>query len=588
MKRKLFYFLLSVFSVSSLLALEEVIIRDKPKGGAEIVYAQKLEKRPDGAMRLVIPAEKITVNSEYIRVESPQWKAKKGDDGWYLTPPGALVRFDKDNGNTRADFTMQMFGVKTPQACTMGIVKGLPFELFAFMSAKKGDYNFILHISTKSLDKRAYEDFIVDFYSFEGDEANYSAMGRKYRQWQMSEREVRSLRERAKERPALATTIDNILVRFKHGVKPFNNKVEHQTPENEPKPIIMNTFDEMKNFMLAMKEAGIETADIHSVGWNRGGHDGRWPQMFPVEPEFGGEAKLRDAIKTAHSLGYQITCHTNYTASSKIAENWTEDIVGRELDGSLMARGIWSCGRVYRQCARQAYLVNFERDSKAIADLGFKGLHHIDVVTCMKPEYCFSPEHYCSRADTVKWWEKVMTRSREIFGGFSSEASADFCAKDLDFAFYVSAYPSHFPKRGKDSLISEIVPLWQIAFHGCILSNPFWDTSDATSSYKRTPPFALFENNTDRILKVVEFGGRPCFYWTNYRKEGVKPVVEMYKLYQSLKYLQYEFMDEHRALADGVYLTRYSNGDETVVNYSKKDFKYKKTIIPARSYKLFY
>ncbi len=588
MKKTLLYFISTIVSISSLFALDEVIIRDKPRGEAEIVYVQKLEKRPDGAMRLVIPAEKITVNSEYIRIESPQWKAKKGDEGWYLTPPGALVRFDKDNGNTRADFTMQMFGIKTSQACTMGIVKGLPFELFAFMSAKKGNYNFILHVSTKSLDKRAYEDFIVDFYSFEGDDANYSAMGRKYRQWQMSERGVRSLRERAKERPALAKTIDNILVRFKHGVKPFNKKVEHQTPENEPKPIVMNTFDEMKNFMLAMKEAGIETADIHSVGWNRGGHDGRWPQMFPVEPEFGGETKLRDAIKTAHSLGYQITCHTNYTAASKIAENWTEDIVGRELDGSLMARGIWSCGRVYRQCARQAYLVNFERDCKAILDLGFKGLHHIDVVTCMKPEYCFSPEHYCSRADTVKWWEKVMTRSREIFGGFSSESSADFCAKDLDFAFYVSAYPSHFPKRGKDSLISEIVPLWQIAFHGCILSNPFWDTSDATSSYKRTPPFALFENNTDRILKVVEFGGRPCFYWTNYRKEGVKPIVEMYKLYQPLKYLQYEFMDEHRALADGVYLTRYSNGDETVVNYSKKDFKYKNSIVPAHNYKIFY
>lgn len=29
-------------------------------------------------------------------------------------------------------------------------------------------------------------------------------------------------------------------------------------------------------------------------------------------------------------------------------------------------------------------------------------------------------------------------------------------------------------------------------------------------------------------------------------------------------------MDDHRELADGVFLTRYSNGEETVVNYGDK------------------
>ncbi len=583
MKKLATVIFLLLFVNASLFALDEVIVKNKLRGGSEIVSTVKLEPRTDGAMRLRIPADEITVNSEYIRIESPKWRANKGDDGWYLMPPGFLTKFNVDEGKHRITFMMALFGVKTPQGCTLGIVKGLEHELYAYLTASKGKYNLVLHVSTRTLDKKAYEDFIVDFYDFEGENATYSAMGRKYRQWKMQKCGVRSLRERAKERPALAKSVDNILVRFKHGVKPANKNVEHQTPETEPKPIIMNTFDDMKNFMLAMKEAGIESADIHSVGWNRGGHDGRWPQMFPVEPVFGGEEKLREAIKTAQGLGYQISCHTNYTASAKIANNWTEDIVARELDGSLMARGIWSCGRVYRQCARQAFLVNFENDCKKILDLGFKGLHHIDVISCMRPEYCYSPDHYCSRADTVKWWEKVMTRSRELFGGFSSESFADYGAKDLDFIFYVSAHS----KAKSNPMISEFVPLWQIIYHGCIMSNPFWDTVDASSPHKRDKPFVLFENNEDRILKVIEFGGRPCFYWSNYKKYGVGPVVEMYKLYQSLKYLQYEFMEDHRTLADGVYLTTYSDGSQTVVNYSKSDFKFKGEVVSARGYKLF-
>jgi len=45
------------------------------------------------------------------------------------------------------------------------------------------------------------------------------------------------------------------------------------------------------------------------VGWNRGGHDGRDPQIFPAEPALGGDAGLRETIRHGQSLGYQMVAH---------------------------------------------------------------------------------------------------------------------------------------------------------------------------------------------------------------------------------------------------------------------------------------
>lgn len=55
------------------------------------------------------------------------------------------------------------------------------------------------------------------------------------------------------------------------------------------------------DIMRRMKAEGIDKAEICSVGWNISGHDGRFPQFFPVEPKLGGEAKFREAIAEGKS-----------------------------------------------------------------------------------------------------------------------------------------------------------------------------------------------------------------------------------------------------------------------------------------------
>ncbi|MDD5502386.1 MAG: DUF5696 domain-containing protein, partial [Candidatus Thermoplasmatota archaeon] len=587
MKKILIAGMLIACSTAVFASLDRASVIFKEKEKVPIEEIVQLKEITPNVWRLKIPVSKLDPSKvEYVDVSNLAAEAKKGEDGYFVLPPNILGSFRLDKGSAKGGMAMTMYGMKTPRDCFVAILKGLPYESSTYVDVKDGVYKMKTRTKLDACpNNKPYDDLIIDFYKLDGKDANYSGMGRKYREWQIAEKGVVPLKKRVKFRPELKKSVNDILVRFSHGGKGINKKIEDQTVENEPKINVKNTFDDMIKYMRELKAMGVDDVDVHSVGWNKSGHDGRYPQLFPVEPLFGGEAKLREAIKTAQELGYQITCHTNYTDAFKIADCWDDNLISRNRGGALQKSGVWSGGRAYRPCPRQVLKLRAEKDFDQVAALGFHGLHHIDVITCMTPQPCFSKKHPCSRKDSVDYWCKIMELARAKFGGFSSESSFDFAAKDLDFAFYVSGYPNHMPK--KNELYDRTIPLWEIAFHGIILSNPFWETVDPTQPRDTKGQFAFLHKKWKRVLKVMEHGGRPCFYWMNYKKYGMAPVKEIYDMYQPVKYLQYEFMDEHKELAKDVFMTRYGDGSEIITNYSEVEFPYKGENVNAHEYKLF-
>ena len=48
--------------------------------------------------------------------------------------------------------------------------------------------------------------------------------------------------------------------------------------------------------------------------------------------------------------------------------------------------------------------------------------------------------------------------------------------------------------------------------------------------------------------------------------------------------LQLEFMEDHKKLADGVYLTVYGDGSKVVTNYSETPFAYDGKTVKAKDF----
>lgn len=56
------------------------------------------------------------------------------------------------------------------------------------------------------------------------------------------------------------------------------------------------------------------------------------------------------------------------------------------------------------------------------------------------------------------------------------------------------------------------------------------------------------------------------------REYSAKITKETEDVYSELSYLQYEFMEDHEKIADGVFKTTYSDGSYVIVDYNEKPY----------------
>ncbi len=573
----------ATLSAAQVAGAKTVTLRIKKTNAQPEEKIQTLEKVGPSTYRLKIAMRDISRDIDTIDAVLDTATASKGEEGYFVVSTGVLGTFHEEKGLLEERRNpLPIFGMKNPRGTFVGIVKGLKYEFKTVVDVTHGVYTIFPRFLIKDMVLSPYEDLVVDFCLLDGADANYSGMARAYRAYQLGRGEVRPLRERVKGNPQLAYTADTMFVRVPHGSKSNKAKIENQTPTNEPPVNVSHTFDDLIRIMKGLKALGVEKVEMCSVGWNVRGHDGRYPTLFPVEPAFGGEAKLREAIDCAHGLGYQIVCHCNNTDFYTISDRYNEGDVAKRPDGTVLKGGLWAGGRAHSSCFQRVNDAYVDEDYKRLSELGFKGTFHIDVTSCITPYPCFDPKHPLNRQQTADYMNRIGEKARRTFGGFGSEGPCDHVAKSLDYALYVTAYPQFLGRP--TPLMDRLVPLWQIAYHGIILSNPYYATIDYTfpnaPSNRRSPAL----DQAARRLKVYEFGGRPTFYYSPYK--DLAPIKQAYDEYQPMKYLQYEFMDDHDEIAKDVFLTRYSDGSEVVANYSNKDFSHKGRVVKSMDYQL--
>lgn len=235
---------------------------------------------------------------------------------------------------------------------------------------------------------------------------------------------------------------------------------------------------------------------------------------------------------------------------------------------------VWSSGRAYKICPQRYYELFADEHFDKMRELGFEGIHYMDVITILTLLECHDKNHPLTRRQAAEWYKKLMEKARSVFGGFSSESGYDFAVDALDYAMYTSFFLSG---EGLPEICDEPIPFWQIVYHGIILYNP----GTYTLNY-----IAKGVNNR---LKYFEYGGRPlvCVYanfavgegkdWMGREdikcdsdeelKESVAKIKQMADDYEWLKEVRFAFMESHNHVSDSVYEILYSNGIKITVDY---------------------
>ncbi len=548
--------------------------------GKELPITPEIEK--NGNVTTVKISKALnTEDVKYIDFEYMENIAAAGDEGYMIgANEGSLTYFkEREDAEYVADrYATPVYGAKTADNSFLAIVTGMAYDYLLVTGVKNGKY-YIFPRFTIDGDKM-YEDIVVNFYELEGEDANYSGMARLYRKYQLDRGECVPLAERIKTNPELKYTAESIMIRIRNGWKPCRPPVLEQTPETEPPMHVATDFDRVGDILDELKRQGVDKAELCLVGWNTKGHDGRWPQCFPVEPELGGEEKLRAVIKKAQDMGYQMVCHSNSTDTYSVSELWDKDDLLINKDGSYPKDDpcSWSGGEMYEICPTVAVEQAKEILPK-IADLGFRGTHYIDVLNIVMPRKCYNEKHPLNIKQTIEINREIMKMSQELFGAYSSEGGYDFGAKYQDFALNID----HFANEEHNPLLDEKIPFWQLVYHGIIVSNP---------NMHETLNFSCKKNSDIGKLRLLEYGGRPTFYyntsfvgdWKNNRQEdlicdndemlqkSVSQIKEGYELNKILAVLQPFFMESHEKVEEGVYRTTYSNGTVITVDYNKNSY----------------
>jgi len=549
--------------------------------------------------QITLRAQDVPAGLTQVTIRFDEFTGQAGEDGFFVVPSlsntntSALVAF-REREDTESVFRnqiMPIFAVSHGGDGFLAVVSGMVFEYELVVGVKDGGYylypRFILN------DGRLLEDVTIHLLPVA--DASYSALARRYRQYQLERGACRPLRERVKEQPVLAEAARGLEVRVRFGWKPPVNDVPEQPPETEPPLHVALTFDRCRDILDEFKRQGIKDAEFCLVGWNRAGHDGAFPDLFPVEKAFGGEAGLVRLIGHAKDLGYLIAAHTLPPFAFSLAERYDPDDLLLDKEGKPnvggYTRGL-SGGIPRYVCSKVSHEKLVTQDFKDMAHLGFRGIHYLDVMNIVRPLGCCNPLHPITSTETGEWRTKSLELARQSGGGSASEGAWDFCIGSLDYALYTYFLPLRNPKL--PDICDCLIPFWHIAYHGIVLYN--LSSSTVNQAIKSDPTLPL---------QNLEFGGRPlAYFYSKFRAEGsdwmgeedlrcdtdeelcdnVAKLKQDYDNYAQVRDLQFEFLDEHHLLAPGVAYTRYSNGTVIVVNRSEAPFAWEGRTVPELSF----
>lgn len=586
--------LLILMTVCSAFAFADITVFTAVKGGKHTTHTIKLEEH-QGAMRAKIPASSVPKNAHSITLTPDFMRAKVGEKGFFILPNGMYGDFKKRDItdkkfrkiHTRQTMTA-LSGFGKGDVAYMAIAKGMRFECRTEVNYEKNKYQMRFYFDLNNLP--VYEDLIIDFYTLKGDDANYSAMGRLYRKLKLESGEVKPITKRAT--PELMYASQAPEIRIRQAWKPYPSPVPEQTEATEPPLKVKVTFDRVSQIIDELKRQGVEKAQICLVGWNKSGHDGRWPQTFPVEEKLGGQEKLEKLVKKAQSMGYQIVCHSNAVGACSIADCFDINMMSHDRYGKVRKSNVWSGGQFYRLCPKKYHETLSKDNINRISKLGFKGLHYIDVISTINPVGCHNPLHPTTSKESGEYWAKELDDAKKLFGGIASEGGYDYIAGHLDYGLYITFFLKKIPP-----MADRYAPIWHIIYNGIIMSNAATDTVN----YSIKP--------REDAMKVVEFATRPSFYFysafaTNADDnwmgkvdlscdtdeamvKSVSAIKKGYDLLQEIGHLQYAFFEEHKEVEPNVFLSRFSDGTEIICNYTDSDKKYKGEKIAPKSYKVF-
>lgn len=359
---------------------------------------------------------------------------------------------------------LNCFGIKTPRfsMCAVVVAGEYDAEVVA-RSHWESDRQYSVHSGFvyrwAEKDTLNTSDRTVRYFLLSPLEDGWSSYARRYRAILRSERNLRTWDQKLTDHPALEHLSKSFLIKIFQGHKEI-------TPEGTGEYHSCTSFDEAQTILQQMKDDGISIITAQMVGWNCEGHDGRYPQRFPVNETEGGEEGFRRLLQWAKTQNILLSVHDNCYDAYRRADNFDEKDLIVLGDGKIWRNIPWSGGHSYKICPLRGanYL---KEDFRKMRELGIDGHYYLDALGAFYP--CESSEHPANRKEFLGAMREILKFTRLSFGSLNVEIPFGpfFDIIDgtyLDDNVYFLDAHSDFRKHW----IDETVPFLAIALHNSV------------------------------------------------------------------------------------------------------------------------
>lgn len=580
-------------------AAEEATVRLNIKDGGLRTERVALETVSGNHCRFVYAKEKIKEDVVSIDVIPDFMTAKKGDDGYWIDARGAYGLFDRDAGayaNDRAGW-MPIFGLKKGASLWYGQVMKWRCDYTFRVDATDGCYRAYPRFDVAKLRDYypVYQDIVVDFRRLDGAESDYVGYAKAYRKYQFEHAGIRMAKDRAQTNPVTKYLLDSFVVRISQHCRKqvLKDTTMRLTKKNEQPLLVHMPFLITGDLMQQLHDAGVDKATFLSAGWTSGGYDGRYPDMFPVEPAIGGEEGFRAMAKRCKALGFQMSAEVDYTEMYGPADRFNLDLACRYANGQFPNGGFWPGGLAYNLCTKKGWEFGwYQMDFARLRDVIGEGPLFFDVMSAIEPRRCGHPAHPATSDDMGETYTRLYKLAQEKMGGAASECGFDTGIASLDYVNYLWHEIGFLVQNKYKGFQAGVFPVWELVYHGIVfytsdryLQNHTYGNEDRSNGAFDFG-WGIYDRQEDlfKALKHIEFGSRPIFYTHTF--DDIPSIVKGFREYKPVRHLQREEMTGHRTLAANVFETSYGDGSKTVVNYRKEPFAAGGFTVPAQGYVL--
>lgn len=403
----------------------------------------------------------------------------------------------------------------------------------------------------------------------------YVKLAKMYRDWAITNKLHRSLKEKIKETPAVANLargrmISLMVADARH---PASYKEDLlQSAGNDPlrgSGVRVNfTHAQTKQVISRLSASGLQHALVNIRGWINGGYDYSHPDPFPPESALGSWTQLEGICHTPDPI--TVALHDNYQDMYDHVPSWPVGIIRRK-DGRLMRGGYWAGGQAYILNARDG-LEYAQRNWEQLSRLGPRAMF-LDTASAVQVYQSYEAGNLLTRAQDMHYKQSLLQFFKSKGLALGSEEGADFA---IPYADWFENRHVRTPR--------ETIPIWPLVFHDAVLCGRYTNSDIWAQGGAARNPYP--EWLLDMLWGYFLISSAHNFNQWPKAAEHIRNTLHVDRWFSHVA--TSVMVDHHFLTSDcSLELTSFSTGDSIAVNFSPEPLSYLGRTISPHGFSIF-